>query len=81
MQKPTRNNYRGVACSRCSEPIPVSPKLAGSFNERNGEETNATHSFSLRCRICEEEGIYTVTDIRDIVGEPTRRRIAVQRKR
>jgi len=73
IQEPTDNHYRGVACLRCRETIPVSTKLANLGDERNRPETNAIHSFPLRCRACEEEGVYAVADVHDFEGEPTRR--------
>ena len=54
----THDVYRGVLCFRCMEPIPVSSKLAGPWGESNCQELNPTYSFPLRCRVCEEEGIY-----------------------
>jgi hypothetical protein len=74
IQESTHNHYRGVACARCRETIPVSSKLANLGDERNRPETNAIHSFPLRCRAYEEEGVYAVADVRDFEGEPTRRR-------
>ena len=75
IHEPTNDNYRGVTCFQCTEPIPVSVKLAGPCSESNCEESNATYSFPLRCRVCEEEGIYLVSDVHDFEGEPTPRRL------
>lgn len=74
IQEPTQNHYRGVTRSRCVEPIPVSTKLAHLRDECNRTETNVTHSFPLRSKTCEEEGVYAVADVHDFEGEPTRRR-------
>jgi hypothetical protein len=74
IHEPASNTYLGIACSRCREPIPVSAKLAERAGQHNCEETDGTHSFPLRCRACNEEGVYAVTEIRDFKGEPMRRR-------
>ena len=71
----THDIYRGVVCFRCMKPIPVSSKLAGPWGESNCQELNPTYSFPLRCRVCEKEGIYLVSDVHDFEGEPTPRRL------
>ena len=67
-------HYRGVSCSRCREPIPVSSKVLSLQNEANAKETNAARTFALRCRVCDEEGVYAVTHIQNFEGEPLTRR-------
>lgn len=62
--------YLGVSCLRCGAPIPVSAKV-GSLPD---EFTNASLSFTLRCRACEEESIYPVSKIQEFEGEPKTRR-------
>jgi hypothetical protein len=63
-------SYRGVLCSRCRQPIPVSAKIASLQDEHEHRETQAPHAFTLRCRFCEEEGIYAIGDVRILDGEP-----------
>ena len=65
----TQHHYRGVACSRCGQPIPIFT-VVGNLNGQ-------LHSFPLRCRVCEKEGIYTVADIHSFAGEPKQRRSTV----
>jgi hypothetical protein len=65
--------YRGVLCSRCREPIPVSGKVASLQDEREYREMQTPLAFTLRCRICEEEGVYAMRDIQKFDGEPRAR--------
>jgi len=60
-----QNQYRGVSCSRCLQPIPVSILV--------GRLEGNLHAFTLRCRACEGEGIYTIGHLQDFEGEPRRR--------
>jgi hypothetical protein len=64
--KAIQKHYRGVACSRCWQPIPVSTVV--------GKLDGQLHTFALRCKACEKEGIYAVADIQYFNGEPPQRR-------
>jgi hypothetical protein len=75
-----KSHFRGVSCSRCRARIPVSAKVARLQEELNLENTNAARTFALRCRSCEEEGVYAVANIQDFEGEPEPRRRQAQRK-
>ena len=57
-----QDRYRGVSCSRCRQPIPVSTLV--------GNMEGGLHTFALRCRACEGEGIYTIGHIQNFEGEP-----------
>ena len=66
-----QKQFRGVSCSRCRLPIPVSTMIVSTMI---GSLEGELHAFALRCRACEEEGVYTIADIQSFRGEPTNRR-------
>jgi hypothetical protein len=70
--------FRGVACVWCGEPIAVSGKAANLRNNFEAEETTP-RSFISRCKLCECENIYSITDIRTYDGEPRKRTWRAQR--
>jgi len=70
-----QQSYRGVLCLSCRQPIPL-PAILIDIDSRlrgliagNAEEPS-TRVFSLRCRSCEREKPYRMTDIVDFSGEP-----------
>jgi len=67
-------SYRAVHCARCNEPIPVSTKVAGLFDEIEHCETMLPYAFTARCVLCEYESVYAIGDIREVQGTPRRRR-------
>ena len=67
-------SYRGVSCFRCGEPIPVSAKVINLQREIERGEANRPHTFAVRCKICESESIYLISDVLTFDGEPSTRR-------
>ena len=63
--------YHGVQCRSCGETIAVPARIAnrGVPSEPSdsvaGDEARFP-SLNLRCRVCEKENFYRITDIREI---------------
>jgi len=66
-------SYRGVSCICCKEPIAVSAKVASVRDELESKETNPPRALIARCKLCECENVYSITDIQNFSGEPRRR--------
>jgi hypothetical protein len=66
-------SYRGVVCVWCREPIAVSARVARLLDGFESEQTNPPHAFIARCKLCEQENIYSIADVRTFDGEPRRK--------
>jgi hypothetical protein len=67
--------YHGVQCRSCGETIAVPSRIANKqFSAEPsvaGAGTVATFpSLNLRCRICEKENFYKMSDVREIEESP-----------
>jgi hypothetical protein len=70
-----KQQYRGVLCLHCHQPIPLSSFAASKecgFKEKesSGRDEATVRSFTvssfmLRCRVCEGEGFYTALNVID----------------
>jgi hypothetical protein len=74
-QEITQRHYLGVLCSRCKERIPAPKRAAVLYEElKHGEVSDSqdarSRAFTLRCRVCDEEGVYGFTEIREFEGPP-----------
>ena len=65
-----RKSYRAVPCSRCNEPIPVPSRVVNLQDEIGQDETNVTHTFAARCKMCEFESVYAIREVQVFDGEP-----------
>jgi hypothetical protein len=75
IQELTRAHYLGVLCSRCNARIPVPKKAAVLYEEvQHGEVSEAqdvtSRAFTLRCKACNEEGVYAMEAIQEFEGPP-----------
>jgi hypothetical protein len=65
--------YRGVLRNRCNEPIPVPSKVISLQDEIEQRNACTRGAFVLRCRLCENEGVYAIADIQQFDGSPRSR--------
>jgi len=70
-----KEQYRGVICASCRQPIPLPAIVLHIQSEQKSNSSayaNETtgHVFRLRCRSCDKEMPYRVTDAVDIQGTP-----------
>jgi hypothetical protein len=69
-----KKSYFGVRCLRCRVPIPVSDKVASLQHDLETDE-GTSRTFIARCKLCESENIYPITDIQTYNGEPRGRSV------
>lgn len=75
IQEITQSHYLGVLCSRCEERIPVPRRAAVLYEElkrgavSDGQDVKS-RAFTLRCKACNEEGIYENKEIQEFEGIP-----------
>ena len=79
-----KQQYRGVLCIHCRQPIPLSASLVRKEKELKESEPSemgelTSRSFNLRCRVCHGESMYTEADIIDCEGTPRSRSVASRR--
>lgn len=74
-------HYRGVVCGYCRQPIPlpaIVERIARGEGEFEGREKSG-RMFNLRCRACEQEKPYRMSDIVEFEGAPRPRSARMQR--
>ncbi len=69
--------YHGVRCHFCGETIPVPARVASKHaslkldSPADSEEHNFP-SLNLRCRVCQKENFYKITDVLEVEDIPDR---------
>jgi predicted nucleic-acid-binding Zn-ribbon protein len=79
IQEATQNRYLGVSCSRCEEPIPIPKRVAVLYEKlQRGQAKDAqevsTNAFTIRCKACDGESVYSVDRIREFEGSARTRK-------
>jgi hypothetical protein len=67
-----RRTYCAVRCVICREPIPVSEKVVRLLDEVERGDANVPRSFVTRCKACEFESVYLLSDLPVFTGFPRR---------
>jgi hypothetical protein len=78
MIQEAKKQYRGVLCTHCRQPIPLPSSVARQIASHGDGSSAAEHDpgprvFTLRCRVCQEEGLYTESKFIDCEGTPRTR--------
>src|SRR4029077_5858977 len=84
MIQEAKQQYRGVLCIHCRQPIPLPTNISRRAAEPEGRESSQAQDhgprvFTLRCRACGEEGLDTESKFIDCEGIP-RTRVSRSRK-
>jgi hypothetical protein len=84
MIQEAKQQYRGVLCIHCRQPIPLPAAGSRPTTESEGGTLGKGHEdaprvFTLRCRVCQGEGLYSESKFIDCEGAP-RTRVSRSRK-
>ncbi|MFZ3216675.1 MAG: hypothetical protein WA192_11500 [Candidatus Acidiferrales bacterium] len=74
-QAAATQQYSGVYCRACGEPISLPARAAKAMAATQAETSEAGHEaqpvvFNLRCKACEKENFYGAKDVVEIHGTP-----------
>jgi hypothetical protein len=77
-------HYSAVLCRSCRQPIPLPGIVIGmasrSQDQESGFQGDPGRVFTLRCRACDKEKPYRVTDIVEFEGVPKLRVVRARKK-
>jgi hypothetical protein len=67
--------YHGVRCHFCGETIPVPARVANKqaslkLNPVVNSDEHNFPSLNLRCRVCQKENFYKITDVSEVEDVP-----------
>lgn len=71
-------HYRGVLCGYCRQPIPVPSIVEKIATGEKESSERAARTFDLRCRACEREMRYRMSDIVEFEGSPRPRSLRMR---
>jgi hypothetical protein len=84
IQEAETQHYSAVLCRSCRQPIPLPAIVVGmasrSRHQESGSQDDPGRVFTLRCRSCDKEKPYRVTDIVESEGTPKPRLVRARRK-
>jgi hypothetical protein len=67
--------YAGVFCHSCRQPIPVPQRMIDKarlmeIDDQLGHHEVRASILNLRCKACERENFYKISDVQDVPGTP-----------
>jgi hypothetical protein len=67
--------YTGVFCHSCRQPIPVPQRMMDKaslleIDDQLGHHEAPASILNLRCKACERENFYKISDVQEILGTP-----------
>jgi hypothetical protein len=78
MIQEAKQSYRGVLCTHCRQPIPLPKTIAKLETPAGGADSGLAlelgpRVYTLRCRACQGESLYSESKFIDCEGTPRMR--------
>jgi hypothetical protein len=75
VEEEVKGHYRGILCLFCRQPIPLSAKMASleaveQDTQPDAAEERLSRVITVRCRACQKEAPYRVSEFADFEGTP-----------
>lgn len=80
-EAPQTQHYSAVLCRCCRQPIPLPAIVLGMISGRSEQNDPASHVVTLRCRACDKEMPYRVSEAAEFEGIPRPRVARARRER